>query len=400
MPLDTLQGKSLNARRVHEIKEQQLARSSWGTIRKLPSKRYQASYIGPDNKRHNAPTTFTTKNQARLWLAEQQLAIEKGSWAQSQAPLTTPETFKTYAESHIRLQTSSNGKNLRKNTQDMYMRLLRLHLNEFHSQPLKKITKRQVDEWWLKKVSTGKSTTASKAYKLLHAVLNRAVADGVIPSNPCQIRGAQSLTSGRKKQIPTPAEVGQLIQQIDSRYRLVLLLMAYGGLRFSEATALLRSDLKKVGQNQERHYEISITKAVTESNGVFTVSDPKSTASKRVVPLPAQLTTYIDELIKGKNLKVQDDLLNEASKGGFIRNSVFRKALKTARKKVGLTRIPISAHCFRHFAATEYLEAGASIADLQLWLGDSTQNAALRYVHARKNPSSIANSMQIEIPES
>jgi len=54
MPLDTLQGKSLNARRVHEIKEQQLARSSWGTIRKLPSKRYQASYIGPDKERHKA----------------------------------------------------------------------------------------------------------------------------------------------------------------------------------------------------------------------------------------------------------------------------------------------------------------------------------------------------------
>lgn len=61
-----------------------MARSSWGAIRKLPSKRFQASYFGPDKKRHTAPTTFTTKTQARYWLDEQHLAIEKGNWSNQQ----------------------------------------------------------------------------------------------------------------------------------------------------------------------------------------------------------------------------------------------------------------------------------------------------------------------------
>jgi hypothetical protein len=35
-----------------------MTRRSFGYIRRLPSKRYQASYIGPDLARHAAPDTF------------------------------------------------------------------------------------------------------------------------------------------------------------------------------------------------------------------------------------------------------------------------------------------------------------------------------------------------------
>jgi hypothetical protein len=34
-------------------------RRGWGHIRRLPSKRFQASYVGPDVLRHTAPRTFT-----------------------------------------------------------------------------------------------------------------------------------------------------------------------------------------------------------------------------------------------------------------------------------------------------------------------------------------------------
>ncbi len=50
---------------------------SFGAIRKLPSKRYQASYIGPDLARHNAPGTFTSKADAEAWVAlERRLRTE------------------------------------------------------------------------------------------------------------------------------------------------------------------------------------------------------------------------------------------------------------------------------------------------------------------------------------
>lgn len=51
----------------------------WGHIRKLPSGRYQASYIH-DLFRRTAPMTFTTKPRAEGWLADERKLIELGAW--------------------------------------------------------------------------------------------------------------------------------------------------------------------------------------------------------------------------------------------------------------------------------------------------------------------------------
>ena len=40
------------------------SRRSFGKIKKLPSGRYQASYLGPDGERHNGPVTFLAKMDA------------------------------------------------------------------------------------------------------------------------------------------------------------------------------------------------------------------------------------------------------------------------------------------------------------------------------------------------
>jgi len=52
----------------------------WGYIRQLPnkSKRWQASYIGPDGKRHNAPVTFDSKIEAETWLGREHRLVMDG----------------------------------------------------------------------------------------------------------------------------------------------------------------------------------------------------------------------------------------------------------------------------------------------------------------------------------
>jgi hypothetical protein len=47
-----------------------------GFIRQLPSsKRWQASYVGPDKNRHTAPDTFADKIDAEYWLAGERQRI-------------------------------------------------------------------------------------------------------------------------------------------------------------------------------------------------------------------------------------------------------------------------------------------------------------------------------------
>ena len=43
-------------------------RREFGTVRKLPSGRWQARYIGPDGQRYTAPETFETRSDAQDWL--------------------------------------------------------------------------------------------------------------------------------------------------------------------------------------------------------------------------------------------------------------------------------------------------------------------------------------------
>ncbi len=54
----------------------------WGHIRKLPSGNLQASYIGPDLRRHTAPTTYTNSKAGKV-RAEGWLAAERSGLAGS-----------------------------------------------------------------------------------------------------------------------------------------------------------------------------------------------------------------------------------------------------------------------------------------------------------------------------
>ncbi len=70
----------------------------FGNIRKLPSGRYQASYLGPDGQRRNAPETFERKSDADRALSIIEGQMMRGEW-------TDPEGGKIkladYAESWI-----------------------------------------------------------------------------------------------------------------------------------------------------------------------------------------------------------------------------------------------------------------------------------------------------------
>lgn len=62
------------------------AREAWGSLRKLPSGRWQARYPGPDGRTYTARTvddkslTFQTKTDARAWLAATRTNIVRGEW--------------------------------------------------------------------------------------------------------------------------------------------------------------------------------------------------------------------------------------------------------------------------------------------------------------------------------
>ena len=100
------------------------------------------------------------------------------------ATAATAVTFGDYAATFLAERT------LKPRTRDHYASLLKNQLNPtFETVPLRTITPYTVRAWHTA-MGTSTPTMQAHAYGLLRTILDEAVHDGVIPSNPAQIRGA------------------------------------------------------------------------------------------------------------------------------------------------------------------------------------------------------------------
>src|SRR6476659_7849736 len=147
----------------------------FGHLRRLPSKRWQASYIGPDTARHTAPQTFETKGDAAAWLAREQSLIAADSWvspAERTRDARDPKgTFGPYAERWLR------NRDLKPRTREHYRSLLdRAILPTFAHLPLKSVTPENVGDWWAD-LDKSRPTLRAHAYSLLRTIFGSAVQD-------------------------------------------------------------------------------------------------------------------------------------------------------------------------------------------------------------------------------
>jgi integrase len=86
------------------------------------------------------------------------------------------------------------------------------------------------------------AVTVAKAYRLLKAIFNTAVDDGLICRNPFRIKGAGQEKSAERPLL-TVRQVYAVAASADERYRALVLLAAFSSLRWSELAALRRSDI-------------------------------------------------------------------------------------------------------------------------------------------------------------
>lgn len=375
-------------------------RRGFGAIRKLPSGRYQASYIAPDGLRVTGPRTFVSKIDAEGFLSLKRREIDSDSWKLDSEFPRQEITFHELAERHIQLQNTRSGQPLKESTVEHYRKLLKGPLNAFGPRAVASISKKEVDDWWLSATKTGKRTTASKAYKLLVAVMKRALEDGLILSTPCSVRGAQSANSGKEIVCPTPEDVAKIAKSMGGSLTLMVLLMSYGGLRYGEITELRRKDISFVKNGTQEHYEIHVSRAVSYVNKKFVIGSPKSKASKRTIALTSNLNLMIRAFLDSFDASAAPGSLlfpSPTDNQVHMRNDYFAKQLIRAKKTVGLSSSGITPHSFRHFAGTYFASSGANLAEVKSWLGDSSTAAVQRYLHPVGRDYQIAQNMPFDL---
>jgi integrase len=122
--------------------------------------------------------------------------------------------------------------------------------------------------------------TVAKGYRLLKAIRNTATDDGLIRRNPCRIKGA-SVERSPERPVLTVRQVFDLAEAVGVRYRALILLAVFGGLRWGELAALRCCDVDLEAGTVRVFRQLA-----EQRGGGLTIGPPKSDAGKRVVVIP------------------------------------------------------------------------------------------------------------------
>jgi integrase len=335
----------------------------------LKSGQWQARYKGPDGIMRPADRTFPSKTDADVWLTRKEAEILNDEWIDpdaGKAPLAE------YAAAWI-----EERPNLRPKTIRLYKYLLRCHLEpSIGGRGVSEIKEAQVRRWRKSLLDAEVSAvTTAKAYRLLKAVMNTAVDDGLIKRNPCRIKGAGQEKSPERAALTIP-QVYALAEAIDQRYRALVLLGTFGSLRWGELAALRRSDLDLEACTVRIERQLTETTAGGPSFG-----PPKSDAGVRLVPFPDLLAADLRWHLTCFAQDGDDGLVFTSPTGTALRHSNFyRRVWMKATKETGLTGIHF--HDLRHTGNSLSADAGANLRELMERMGHASTRAALIYLHS------------------
>ena len=345
----------------------------FGSIRKLPSRRYQASYVGPDLVRHTAPTTFDDKDTAVVWLSQERRLIESDTWSSPKvrAHRDKTSTFEAYAEAWLAHRP------LKPRTRAGYRRLLDGHiLPTFGATPVRQLTPEFVRAWFAAR-DPKTPTQNAHAYALLKAICQTAVEDDLLMSgNPCRIRGAGQARRASRTTTATPAQITSLIAEMPERYRAMTALAGWCGLRYGETIELRRKDIDLKAE------VVHVRRAASLVDRAFVVGTPKTDAGIRTVVIPPHVLPILKSHLSRMPVAGHEALLFPAAHDPtkHLRSASLCKVFYPARERAGLPKT-FRWHDLRHSVGSIATSLGATLPDVMAMLGHSTPGAAMRYQH-------------------
>jgi integrase len=281
-----------------------------GHIVSTPAGGYRANWR--DAAGRQRAKTFTTKREAKAYLAEVESAVSRGLYVDPHAGRVR---FGAYA---ARWLTARNDEIT---TAARDASIMRNHVvTRWGTTPLAKIDHLAVQQWVTELGDRLSPATVAECYRLTSAVLRTAVRDRLIGHNPCE---GVRLTRRRRKdtddQVITQHElVTQLLPAVPQRYRALVGLAGGTGLRWGECAGL-RWDALDLAAGTVRVVRV----AVEVSGHVTDKAYPKSRAGRRVVPMPGFVIDLLTEH-KKRYPPGAAGLVFTSRSGAAVRRTTFR----------------------------------------------------------------------------
>jgi len=331
-------------------------------VERRTKNKWRARYRGPDGMERSR--TFTTKRDAQQWVDSMQVAKVRGVWID---PSLGRQSFSDYAQSWVLGRGHVVPGTLIKEKGHIANHLL----PAFGSRQLSSIQSADVRAW----IATMecKPGTIAAMFGTLRGIMGTASRDGVIGRNPCDGVDLPRQSAQEEMLFLDPDEIERLAAAIDPRYRALIYLAAYGGLRWGEIAALRPESLNLL------RGAVDVRMSLAEVSGHFYDQPPKS-GKPRTVSIPRSLAELI-----GEHMALWP---NEAGtvfaspNGSRLRRSLwYRRFYKPAVLAAGLNP-RLRFHDLRHTAAALAIAQSAHPKSIQERLGHSSIRITLdRYGH-------------------
>lgn len=324
------------------------------------SKRYLIQYRD-DRRRLTTKRGFKNKRDARRWWAETQLSLERGEYVSATAGKTSVgELGPLWLEGKRGTLTPTSWRPLES--------AWRLHVEPAWGQVSVSTIRKPAIQEWITRLSRGEEgkkplspTMVTRCLEVLRGCLGIAVENRQLNTNP-------ALGVALPQKISKPhiylshADIRALAEE--SPYPLLVYILAYTGLRWSEAISL-----------KVRHVDLEKRRISVQENvviiGRHADRNPPKSRQYRQVPILEYLLPLLEAAMRDKS---RESLLLPGEGGGYMQRSHhkagwFEKAVRAA----GIPRV--TPHDLRHSAASFAVSAGANVKVVQRMLGHA--NAAM-----------------------
>ncbi len=303
---------------------------------------------------------FATKREAEAYEAEQLRKIRTGTWTDPRASrVTVGDVFEDW------LAAKQVSERTRYNYRKLWDKMI---APDWAAHQLRHVTPAGVQRWVADLALRYSSSSVRKAYTIMSQLLDWAVADERIASNP--LKRARELSKGsllprrtipHKKRFLNHEEVARLAD-CAGEHALMINVMAYTGVRFGEVSAL---QVQHVDLFRNR---LLVRRAFTEVAGVHQEVPPKS-GQPRDIPLPKQLREGLRQRI-GQLAGEPEALLFPTPSGSpWYTSNWTQRVFKPAVKAAGLDGL--TPYGLRHTYAALAIQAGANVKIIQKAMGHS-----------------------------
>ena len=344
----------------------------FGNVRKLKSGRWQVRYRGPDGLTRYAPVTYERKRDAELFLTKTEADLARDDWFD---PTAGRAKLGPWGRSWL------TERRLAKTTLERYEVTFRCYIEPaFGNVPVNEIREADIRRWYSSMLQDGAGrASAAKAYRVLRAMLNTALDDGVIKRNPCRIPGAGEDKS-EERPVLSFDEVLRVVEALPARFRMMAYLATFTSLRFGELAALTRRNI-----DVSAGFVTVVQNQAQLNTGELFLKDPKSAAGRRGVPIPDELLDEMKHHLAEYAEPGESGRVFVGAKGGRLRRQNFRKMWLKALAASGVQ--PVHFHDLRHTGNQFAADQGATLRELMERMGHSSPRAAMIYLHVSKGRS-------------